>query len=202
MSEQKKKSLSSEDYCCMPSSDKTLMKGLEDVVQRFIECNRPLVDKEARFYQIQPNLEKVIEIAALARMPSGKRYSHQRRIPEIVLEQARDRLLTVSGDLQKSTSFQELFDIVERTIGDIQGIGELTVYDTAYRIGIYLKLEPKEIYLHAGTRKGAKAIGIDTKKREFLSVKQLPIPFAALRPAEIEDCLCIYEEELRKLYSG
>jgi hypothetical protein len=198
MSNQKR--VSSCENRCIPSSDKTLIKGLEEVVQCFIECNRPMADREARFYKIQPNLEKAIEIAALAKMPSGKRCPHQRRIPEIVLEQARDRLLTVSRDLQNSASFQELFDIVEHTIGSIKGIGDLTIYDTAYRIGMYLNLEPEEIYLHAGTRQGAKAIGIDTKNKKFLSVKQLPAPFAVLRPAEIEDCLCIYEEELRKLY--
>jgi len=181
----------------MPSNDTTFLKGLGDIVQRFIDCNRPLADKEARFYKIQPTLEKAIEVAALAKMPSGKRYSHQRRIPGVVLERARDRLLSVLMDLQKCTSFQELFDIVEHEIRNIKGIGELTVYDTAYRIGMYLNLEPEDIYLHAGTRKGAKAIGIDVKNKKIISVDQLPASFAVLRPSEIEDCLCIYKEELK-----
>ena len=37
-------------------------------------------------------------------------------------------------------------------------IGDLTVYDISTRIGAFLKLEPNRIYLHAGTRIGARAL--------------------------------------------
>jgi hypothetical protein len=191
-----------DESCSSILEDATLFTGLENIIQCFIDVNCPLVDKEVKFYKIQRTLEEAIEIAALAKMPSGKRYSHQRRIPQIVLGQARDRLLAVAMDLQKCTCFQELFDIVECEIGSIKGIGELTVYDTAYRIGVYLDLEPEVVYLHTGTRKGAKAIGVDVKQKKSISLKQLPAPFAILKPSEIEECLCIFEEELRKLYSG
>jgi hypothetical protein len=35
------------------------------------------------------------------------------------------------------------------------------MYDTALRIGAKLKLFPTKVYLHAGTRLGARALGLD-----------------------------------------
>ena len=39
-------------------------------------------------------------------------------------------------------------------------LGELTVYDVAHRIGAYLQLEPDVVYLHRGTRIGARYLGL------------------------------------------
>jgi hypothetical protein len=57
------------------------------------------------------------------------------------------------------SSFDELFQMVDNAIGGIHGIGPLTVYDTACRIGEYLNLKPEKIYLHAGTRAAKYAPG-------------------------------------------
>jgi hypothetical protein len=81
--------------------------------------------------------------------------------------------------------------------------GELTVYDAALRIGTYreLKLEPKEIYLHAGTRKGAKTLGFKGRRRS-IRLDELPKAFYRLKPYQIEDCLCIYAKVLKHLGVG
>jgi len=171
----------------------------EGVVHRFVIEHRARTARELRFYQIQPDFRRVIEVAALAQLPSGKRHPHQRRIPKAVLEEARDRLL--SADLQRCTSFGELFDVVAHEIASIRGIGELTVYDVALHIGAFLGLEPEVVYLHRGTREGAKAIGVGTRQKT-IRVENLPEPFHILTPAEIEDCLCIYKDELRELAGG
>jgi hypothetical protein len=44
-------------------------------------------------------------------------------------------------------------------IGLIAGIGRLTVYDVATRIGAHVDLAPERAYLHAGTATGAKGTG-------------------------------------------
>ena len=67
------------------------------------------------------------------------------------------------------------------------------VYDTALRIGAKLGVEPKTVYLHRGTRSGAKALGIETN-RPFIEVHEFPRQLRSLRPRELEDCLCIYKE--------
>jgi hypothetical protein len=69
------------------------------------------------------------------------------------------------------------------------------VYDTALRIGAKLGLEPEVVYLHRGTRRGVRALGLDAD-RTFVALGELPHELRALRPHEIEDCLCIYKTEL------
>ena len=79
----------------------------------------------------------------------------------------------------------------------IKGIRALTIYDTPIRIGAFVKLQPERVYLHAGTKEGAKALGFYS--RETLAVSELPKMFSRLTPAEIEDCLCIYKDVIAKI---
>jgi len=87
---------------------------------------------------------------------------------------------------------------VERAIRGIDGIGALMVYDTALRLGAFLQLEPDLVYLHAGTRDGAAALGVD-RSRETVRAEELPAALQALHPHEIEDCLCIFKAQLKQL---
>src|SRR2546426_21264 len=124
--------------------------------------------------------------------------SHQRRIPRAVLRRSAARLLDRLTELKRARSFEQLHNVVDATIARIHGIGELTVYDTALRIAAHRGLEPKRVYLHAGTREGAKTLGI-SRDRKWVLPGKLPRAFRRLRPIEIEDCLCIYKAELRRL---
>jgi len=125
-----------------------------------------------------------------------RRHPHQYRIPHAQLEKARAGLL--SADLASASTFDELYRRVAETIGSIERIGELAVYDTAFQIGAFLRLEPDLVYLHRGTRDGARALGVG-RGRTSLTVDELPPDFRRLRPYEIEDCLCIYKRELAKV---
>src|SRR5262249_27216325 len=87
-------------------------------------------------------------------------------------------------------------DLISKEISDIHGIGELTIYDTALRIGAKLDLEPTVVFLHGGTRKGARALGLDWHK-EFIARDAFPSEFQPLSASEIEDVLCIYKEQLQ-----
>lgn len=77
----------------------------------------------------------------------------------------------------------------------VSGSDELYVYDTTLRIGAKLGLLPKKVYLHAGTRVGAKALGFDGNART-LEISVLPKELRQLEPHEIEDALCIFKSEL------
>jgi hypothetical protein len=61
---------------------------------------------------------------------------------------------------------------------------------------------PQKVYLHAGTRKGAKALGIYEKGKEVLEmselVKKYP-EFAKLESYHVEDFLCIKHKVLHNL---
>ncbi|HQM80509.1 MAG TPA: hypothetical protein PLX02_02700 [Syntrophorhabdaceae bacterium] len=85
-----------------------------------------------------------------------------------------------------------MFAFVKNIDLPIPGIGELAVYDTALRIGAFLRIEPSKVFLHAGTRTGARALGLETSA-EFLEVSSVPSEFQVLKPSEIEDVLCIYK---------
>jgi len=93
----------------------------------------------------------------VAETPNGKRYSHQNRLTRTALKQVRHAL--VNTPLAECRNFAVLHLEVQRRIGRIPGIGELMVYDTALRIGAKRSLSPDVVYLHRGTREGARALG-------------------------------------------
>jgi len=169
---------------------------LERIVADYIEHKRPNLARFLKFYAIQRSLADAIELAAYARTPPGKKHSHQRRLPRGASEKAHAAL--GRADLNRCRTFAELHSSVEHAIRGIDKIGVLMVYDTSLRLGAFLKLEPDLVYLHAGTREGAAALGID-RSRETVRRDELPAPLRALCPHEIEDCLCIYKAQLKQL---
>lgn len=148
------------------------------------------------WFRQQPTLEFAIEQAALATNSKDKRYSHQCRLKKTVLEEARRVLLMNSKTIAQSKSFDDLFSLVETKVGGITGIGELYIYDTSLRIGAKLGLLPTKVYLHAGTRKGAQALGFKGRVRT-VEVSELPSELRQLEPYEIEDVLCIFAGDLK-----
>lgn len=165
------------------------------IVREYVSERAENEDRYLRFYAIQTSLEAAITKAALAELPSGKRFSHQRRIPSAVLEQARDALLKLNFEEVKC--FDDLYLLCEATLQPIKGVGELMIYDTVHRLSAFFSLQPEHVYLHAGVRAGAKALGLDHRK-DKLSQSELPKAFQKLRPDQVEDCLCIYKKELRE----
>jgi hypothetical protein len=166
------------------------------IVHHYIHTHRERARREIRFYSIQRSLSRAIHEAALARLPSGKRHPHQRRIPAdvLLLARAEQALQRSAQQLRRAKDFATLHGEVERQIGCFSGIGALAAYDMAHRIGAFLKLQPEHVYLHAGTRDGARVLGLRGKR---VDPSKLPREFQKLTPAEMEDCLCIYKDELR-----
>jgi hypothetical protein len=177
------------------------LNELELIVSDYIANKRSRAEAERRWFIIQPTLRDAISTAARAKKPSGKRFSHQRRIPESVLRMSEEALLNSLPALQSAKTFEELHRAILNKIDDIHGIGELTVYDTAVRIGAKLNLAPAVVFLHAGTRIGAKALGLDVSQK-FIATNVFPPAFGLLSPAEIEDVLCIYKECLSRKPNG
>lgn len=166
-----------------------------DVVTAYIRDNRPGASRLLRFFRDCPTLERAIEYAARCKLPSGKRHPHQYRIPKKLLAEAERRLQANAVELRECQSFAELHELVQDRIGGVRGIGALTVYDVANHLGAHLGLEPEAVYLHAGAAGGARALGLD-HTAETLNPAQLPGAFRRLRPHEVEDCLCLYQNEL------
>jgi hypothetical protein len=168
---------------------------LEEIVSAYIRDYREAASRELRWFASQRGVDDAVSLSAMAEGPSGKRLSHQRRIPRRVLINARRRLLAQIPQLMTVSSFEQLHELVHSTVEPIRGLGELYVYDTALRIGAKLGLSPKVVYLHAGTRKGAKNLGFKPS-RDTISIAALPRALRTLEPREIEDLLCIYKGSL------
>ena len=170
------------------------------LVEAYI-CNyRGEADRDLSFFRQCSSLRRTIHFAALSKLPNGKRHPHQYRLPVTVLAEGERNLQACAAEIEGCLSFEALHGIVERELLCIHGIGVLTVYDVATRIGAYLGREPERVYLHAGTAAGARAIGLEHRRRS-LDPGELPAPFQRLRPREIEDCLCLYKRQLARMRS-
>lgn len=165
----------------------------DEMVTDYIREYRDGVRTEMHFFEIQRSPAAAIRKAALCEQANGKRHPHQCRIPKAVLEQAEARLQAIGRRLAKAADFSAIHGLVKSEIGAIDGVGALTVYDIAHRIGVHFGKEPRLVYLHAGTRIGARALKIGG---DSFDPGILPRAFSRLAPFEIEDCLCIYKDEL------
>jgi len=167
---------------------------LDEIVSAYIRDYRDGARKEMGTFRRESSRASAIRRAALCQLPNGKRHSHQYLIPQRLLHLAEERLQAVAKRLAAASDFDALHEIVRDQIGAVRGIGKLTVYDIAQRIGAYLGIVPELVYLHRGTKEGAAAMGF---LGETLDPAALPAAFSRLTPAEIEDCLCIYKGVLR-----
>jgi hypothetical protein len=166
----------------------------KQIVEAYIRDYRPFTRHEMNTFKREASASTAISRAALCRMEDGKRHPHQRRIPKIVLEQTEARLQAIRRKLAQAPDFAALHSLVKSEIKSIRGVGALMVYDIAHRIGAYFGKAPERVYLHAGTRVGARVLGITG---DSFDPKVLPKEFACLAPSEIEDCLCIYKAQLK-----
>ncbi len=172
------------------------MIDLKAIVEDYIRVYRPRAKAEYLTFAQESSLSSATMRAALCMLPSGKRHPHQYRIPYKSLENAASLLLMNQDEIKNSKTFEKLHDLINSIIRDSWKVGELAVYDISTRIGAYLHLSPKIVYLHRGTREGAHALGF-SGQASTLSLHQLPSAFYMLKPYEIEDCLCIYKNELK-----
>lgn len=168
--------------------------SLSDVIDDYIRGHRVPAAAEMDFFH-NASLPVAIEYAALYKLADGHRHPHSYRRQLPALEEAYRRLRAIPGEMRKCSSFEALHDLIEREIGGIDDIGPLTVYDVATRIGAHLQLEPEKVYLHSGTREGARALGLGAR-RKTLEPADLPVELRRLSAREIEDCLCIYKDYL------
>jgi hypothetical protein len=167
---------------------------LDAVVRAYEQKHRRKAEAQLKSFADEPTLEAAVSRAGLAVRHDGKRwkrYDHQRRLAAHVLEAVRQCLLKTP--LAECASFHELFVEVQRAIGGIPGVGELMVYDTALRIGAKLHLQPDRVYLHSGTRQGARRLGLNWRA-EWLEVHDLPEQLRSLPPWQVEDILCIFKD--------
>jgi hypothetical protein len=175
------------------------IKKFDTIVRQYKAMRTKYRDMHTDFCVHQKSLGDAIDVAAKAINYDNKIHDHQHRIGRIKLNTFATKLKTKESEIKNSKTFDELLAIIEAV--KCEGIAELTYYDTATRIGAYLDIFPDKIYLHAGTKVGAKQLVGDLKKRKFIAVSELPDEFLKydLTASEFEDILCIFKIDLGKL---
>lgn len=175
--------------------------GLELIVQDYVQRYRESAREELEWFRSQPDLASAVDVAARAVNREGKRYSHQYKIKAGSISAARKRLGANLNRIETAQNFGVLVRTVQDILRPTDGVAELYVYDTALRIGAYLGHLPKQIFLHAGTRDGARALKLPADER-FLYVSEMPDALRVLEPFEIEDVLCIYKDRFVDALAG
>src|SRR6266849_2435334 len=133
---------------------------VDDIVTDYILNYREALHEQMLHFEKEQSLHYAIRHAALSVGPDGKRHPHQRRRRAITLQDSAQRLHRCARELQSAHDFAALHRIIENEIDTISGIGALTVYDVAHRIGAYLGKAPELVYLHSGTKAGAAVFGL------------------------------------------
>jgi hypothetical protein len=166
---------------------------LKAVVEHYKRRYRARANAELDSFRAEPSLEMAVCRAGLVEEPDGTRYDHQRRRTPDELRRGVRNLLRDIAKLEVAVNFGQLIETVHASVGHLRGLDELYIYDVSLHIGAYKGTLPTRVYLHAGTRKGALALGLDAKKRKALDMFEIPEPLRELEPYEVEDVLCIYK---------
>lgn len=181
--------------CGMRStSDRSASRGLRAIVRDYELRYRSRADEEVESFALCRSVREAAGRAGRAENPAGKRFAHQRRLTRAALRRAEATLVRRLPTLRRAASFDSLHAAIRQHIGGIRGIGELMVYDTALRLGARFGLEPDRVYLHAGTRRGTRRLGLDVRAGS-VSRSDLPSVLRVLPARCVEDILCIYKDD-------
>ena len=133
---------------------------------------------------------------------------HQRRMSNLAVECAVEKLSANYKKLCKIKNFDDLYDKIFELIGvGSTGISYSRVYDTAFRFGGSMEpaVEPqKYVYVHQKLIQSAKHIvgrkSFSTNYRiEKSEFSKVCAAFDKLDSLFIEDFLCVYHDEIMKL---
>ena len=114
-------------------------------------------DQVVKFCRKAPDFSTAVIRACEARDEYGKHHNHQSKVDIEARRKFARKIIKLAnrGALDVGN-----FDRMHDGMDDIKpyGIGPVTVYDVAVRVGAYLGIYPKSVYMHAGVREGLKAL--------------------------------------------
>jgi hypothetical protein len=180
---------------------KTLDDVVEDYLKRFdfssAAANHskghddPVVD----FCREADCLATAVKRAVDGRRRDGKLFSKGSCVRTSSKQEMAEALLKRLPEVRKCRDFEQLFEVVDAC--SPWGIGPMSRYAVAERIGAYIKIKPKAfLYLHAGPAKGWKALtGRAAPSR--VAVEALPKALRRIELYHVENLLCEYRDTLR-----
>ncbi|MET3116360.1 hypothetical protein AAKU64_000566 [Undibacterium sp. GrIS 1.8] len=165
-----------------------------EIVSHYIKHRRPDFACELRYFAEPIKFSEAL-LRAINAEHEGTRFSHQCRLGKNVIPDTRSSLISKQAQLKKVTSFAELYEVINSSMENISGAGSLYAYDTALRLGTFMKLPPEQVFLQAGTLEGAKKL-LPSIRARSVDLLLFPRVFHCLAPAEMEHLLCSYRDHL------
>lgn len=172
-------------------------RTLKEVCEFYRRDYGEIVEQDERWFRGCSG-RAALERAARSELATGKLHPHQWRVGRVTLSLWVKAVLRNEDEISRAANFHDLHHAISKA--RIDGIGELTIYDTAHRLGIARGLSPKQVYVHAGVRKGARALGLAL--RSSIQMRELPSPLDRLSPSAAEDVLCIYKDDIARIVRG
>lgn len=124
---------------------------------------------------------------------NGKMYGHQYRVGKQLLGEGLKICLSRNKQSDSFNDFHAIYSWIKSITEPTDGLGLVTTYDVARRLGAWLGMQPKMVYLHGGAAKGAKKLGI---RGEIISLNDFPQEIQKLGATHAENFLCIYKDFL------
>lgn len=171
--------------------------------------NAHMRDEVVEYCREAPDYRTAADRACRSRRPNGKMHNHQSRVQLLTLLHFRDRLIKHRDQIQSGVRlphggdtdpFDWMHDYMKHQLAP-PGIGPVTNYDVATRLGAYLSIEPTSLYLHAGVREGwvalCDALGWETvvpPGTARVPREDFPRALIGMPADEVEDFLCTYRD--------
>lgn len=173
------------------SNDYDNGKGFKRYIcRRFCGCSSDFIDVLVAGYQaeIRKNWERCLDMKwSILDCVSGchtiepesdcyDRNGHQYRITTEAINNSVKELCDFDWDNLKASDFEEFYDAIAPKLKVIDGIGELSTYDTILRLAWHCRkgrISPSAfVYLHAGALEGAKALSKISlfSKKKYLNI--------------------------------
>ena len=173
-----------------------MLIGLNNVLKRYQYSN----------YKFTPKMWDALIIGQHQRHLLHHKYVSYSRLKKDI------RTVLPALPMPRPATFEDLYDIVKKSINKVKGVGPLLCYDLTLRLGYLYEdpLLPKDyVYIQAGALNGIRALSNSknngslfqrktwTNKKYHISKFQGAFP--NLESIFIEDFLCVFHKELSNL---
>lgn len=166
---------------------------LQALVEKYRQENGNCYDEEDKWWAEKTlTWDKAIERAWESHQWDGKMHGHQYRVGEKKLFEGLQVALADNKQPEDFQDFNTLHDWVWSVAERVKGLGEMTAYDVARRLGVWLGKEPVLVYLHRGTKEGARKFGVNG---ETVELNAFPPEIQMLGATHAENFLCIYKDQ-------
>lgn len=171
-------------------------QSLNKLIDNYRIYHKFHLDDELNYYRGKNDLGDALIAAGNFWQNENNTHNHQYRIN-------RESKKLFSENIRKApmveiNSFEDLHNKIFSC--RVKGIGSLTIYDTALRLGAHLNMLPDDIYLHAGAYVGYKNLFGKVPIPPIIPYSQdIKALFNDLTPYEIENFLCIYKDHFKEL---